>query len=132
MAAVYKNFERKADGTLDTVVAYIFSVVSWERYLVNLLPEGVNGMVVVLRNSCNQAFSYEINGPDVSALWLSLGTSAIRAQLSHLSSCSFCFSEKESCTTGRLRIEQEPQSHLTKTISTRTSPAKYLDIAGSF
>ena len=64
-SAVYRNFERKADGSLDTVIGYLFSIISWDNYLVNLLPVGVEGIIVVLRNSCDQAYTYEINGPEV-------------------------------------------------------------------
>jgi len=40
-------------------------VIAWDKYLVNLLPEGANGIVVVLENSCGQAVSYELNGNEV-------------------------------------------------------------------
>lgn len=33
-----------------------------DRYLTNLLPQGVEGLIVVLRNTWNQTFSYEIDG----------------------------------------------------------------------
>ena len=41
------------------------SVVDWDRYLINLLPEGVNGVVCILKNSCGQAFTYILNGNQV-------------------------------------------------------------------
>jgi len=63
---VYKNFERRLDGSLDTVIGYLFSVISWDTYLDNLLPQGINGIVAVLRNSCNQSYTFEINGQEVS------------------------------------------------------------------
>jgi hypothetical protein len=44
------------------VAGYIYSVIDWGRYLQNILPEGVNGVVVVLRNTCNQAFTYLLEG----------------------------------------------------------------------
>lgn len=59
---VYKGLSAQADD----VVGYIYSVVSWESYLLNLLPDGVVGIVVVLRNSCGQSVTYELTGNDVS------------------------------------------------------------------
>lgn len=41
------------------------SVVDWDRYLINLLPEGVNGVVCVLKNTCGQSFTYILNGNKV-------------------------------------------------------------------
>jgi len=43
-------------------VGYVFTFISWEEYLVNLLPEGVHGIVVVLKNSCGDAVSYSLEG----------------------------------------------------------------------
>jgi hypothetical protein len=42
------------------VVAYIYTAVLWDIYLRNLIPEGVKGIVVVLRNSCGQEYTYEL------------------------------------------------------------------------
>jgi hypothetical protein len=47
------------------VVGYLFSVVAWENFLVNLLPDGVNGIFAILRNSCDQTVTYELNGNEV-------------------------------------------------------------------
>jgi hypothetical protein len=48
------------------VVGYMFSLFSWDVYLFNLLPSGVNGMQVVFSNSCGQAATYSLCGPAVS------------------------------------------------------------------
>lgn len=44
------------------IVGFIFTIVEWEKFLINLLPTGVNGITAVLRNSCGQAISYTLNG----------------------------------------------------------------------
>jgi hypothetical protein len=50
------------------MVGVLLSVVSWDRYLANLLPEGVNGIVCVLKNSCGQSYTYVVNGNGASYL----------------------------------------------------------------
>ena len=47
----------------NSVVGYLYSIITWHRYLENLLPEGVQGIRAVLRNSCNQSVTYELEGP---------------------------------------------------------------------
>mgnify|MGYP005847545603 CR=1 FL=1 len=50
------------------VAGYIYSVIDWTVHLHNLLPEGVNGIIVVLRNSCDQSYTYELNGNQATLL----------------------------------------------------------------
>ena len=57
----YKNPNAK-------VVAYIMSIVAWDHYLQNLLPEGVSGIYAVLKNSCDQSWTYKLDGRRVSFL----------------------------------------------------------------
>jgi hypothetical protein len=59
---VYRGLEKWSED----VVGYIFSVVAWDNYLVDLLPEGVRGIIVVLRNHCDQSITYELSGKNVS------------------------------------------------------------------
>jgi hypothetical protein len=47
------------------VVGYIYSIISWEKYLTEMLPMGVVGVNVILRNSCGQSMSYELSGDKV-------------------------------------------------------------------
>jgi hypothetical protein len=47
------------------VVGYLFAVVAWDNFLVDLLPEGVDGVIAVVRNSCDQIVTYELNGNEV-------------------------------------------------------------------
>jgi hypothetical protein len=46
------------------MVAYVGGGFAWDFALRNLLPLGVDGIIVELKNNCNQSFTYEIEGPD--------------------------------------------------------------------
>ena len=63
----------KLDTTTRKIVGYLYSIVSWDYYLFDLLPYGVNGIYVVLRNSCNQSVTYQLYGNEVrirAPFWL--------------------------------------------------------------
>ncbi|CAB9507532.1 Receptor-type guanylate cyclase gcy [Seminavis robusta] len=50
-------------------VGVISSAFTWDHMFANTLPQDVHGMVAVLESAnCNQVFSYEINGRDVTYL----------------------------------------------------------------
>lgn len=49
------------DPTAD-LVGLLHNSVPWDRYLTNLLPEGVDGIVCVLINTCGQAYTYVLSG----------------------------------------------------------------------
>ena len=59
-------FESLNDRT-SPIVGMIFGVVPWDRYLTNLLPEGISGVHCVLKNTCGQAYTYNLIGKKVSA-----------------------------------------------------------------
>jgi len=44
------------------VVAVISVGMGWDASMQDLLPEGVEGIMAVLKNDCNQSFTYEVNG----------------------------------------------------------------------
>jgi hypothetical protein len=46
------------------VVGILAAVLPWDLFLSRLLPQGINGVYVVLENSCGQVVSYVINGPE--------------------------------------------------------------------
>jgi len=54
------------DASTKDVIGLLFGALPWDFYLVDLLPEGVNGVICVLRNSCGQSYTYELNGGMVS------------------------------------------------------------------
>jgi len=47
------------------VVGQVTAIVGWDEPFRNLLPEGVNGINVVMTNTCNQTFTYLLDGPEV-------------------------------------------------------------------
>lgn len=57
-------YERLHDPS-SKIVATLLIGSAWDASLKNLLPEGVNGLDVVISNNCNQSFTYRINGPTV-------------------------------------------------------------------
>jgi hypothetical protein len=66
------------------IVATLMALVPWDSYLAAILPEGVNGLTVVLENSCGQQFTYELNGQKVSV--------AVRSSYVHPTRClTMCF-----------------------------------------
>ena len=44
------------------------SVISWADFLREILPPGTDGVLVVIENTCDGAFSYRIDGPAVTYL----------------------------------------------------------------
>jgi hypothetical protein len=46
-------------------VAVMWVIIKWASYFDQLLPPNILGITVVLENSCDEAFTYEINGGDV-------------------------------------------------------------------
>jgi hypothetical protein len=60
-------FETPHDRT-SKIVAFLVGLLPFDRYLVNLLPEGVTGITAVLRNR-DQAFTYKLDGNSVCFPW---------------------------------------------------------------
>jgi hypothetical protein len=63
--AAYPVFD-SLDKTIRRAVGYMFSIISWDLCVYRLLPNGVNGIIVIFQNTCGQAATYRINGPNVS------------------------------------------------------------------
>jgi hypothetical protein len=61
MTPVFETLDKKSD-----IVAYLVGLLPFDRYLGDLLPEGVDGIAAILRNSCGQSFTYELDGNSVS------------------------------------------------------------------
>eukprot|EP00934_Nitzschia_sp_Nitz4_P000393 Nitzschia sp. Nitz4//scaffold129_size63868//17137//21252//NITZ4_006196-RA/size63868-processed-gene-0.67-mRNA-1//-1//CDS//3329534896//393//frame0 len=47
------------------IVAAHLTTMAWDVFMLGLLPEGVKGISVVLENSCDQSFTFELDGPRV-------------------------------------------------------------------
>lgn len=55
---------RDNEDVSSDVVGVIAMATSWDEALLDLLPEGVTGLLAVIKNSCNQTYTYEIEGGD--------------------------------------------------------------------
>jgi hypothetical protein len=64
-------FNRLKDES-SSVSALLLAVIPWDRYVVGLLPEHVKGIYVVLRNSCNQSYTYKLDGSAVRHIYPSM------------------------------------------------------------
>jgi hypothetical protein len=65
MLVPVKSKVRLGVPTSGELVGVLGAVLSPSRFMVNALPDGVNGVTAVLENSCGQAFTYQINGNTV-------------------------------------------------------------------
>lgn len=52
-------------GQQGNIVAFTSSIMAFDRYMGNLLPNGVRKIRVVVKSTCNQAYSYDILGSKV-------------------------------------------------------------------
>jgi class 3 adenylate cyclase len=68
---VFRPVFRSLQDNTSEAVAILTLPVAWDVPLRHALPESVNGINVVLRNTCNQSFTYLLNGPD--ALYIGEG-----------------------------------------------------------
>jgi hypothetical protein len=60
--AVFRN---KTADNATTVIGLLAVPTYWRSFIRNILSEGSNGIVVVVRSPCNEPFTYQINGPNV-------------------------------------------------------------------
>ena len=56
----------KSGASTSNVVGIFATTFFWRDLLKDILPPGSDGAVVVVGNDCNQAFTYKINGANVS------------------------------------------------------------------
>jgi len=47
-----------------SVVAFLSGAVAWDTSMRNLLPETVQGLICVIRNSCGDVFTYQVDGKE--------------------------------------------------------------------
>ncbi|CAB9509224.1 Receptor-type guanylate cyclase gcy [Seminavis robusta] len=53
------------------VAANLMVYIYWRAYFNNLLPPGADGIIIVLENTCNQTYTYRVDGSD--SFWLGRG-----------------------------------------------------------
>jgi hypothetical protein len=54
---VLSSFEPDA-----ALVGFVAAIVNWDDFLSRLVPDGINGIVAVLRNSCGDVYTYVLKG----------------------------------------------------------------------
>jgi hypothetical protein len=60
---IYKDFNEESD-----LVATLLAVVPWDGYFTNMLHQGANGIILVMRDTCGDEFSYRIDGDKATFL----------------------------------------------------------------
>lgn len=58
-------------GEEKKVAAVLMIYIYWRTYFNNLLPPGADGVILVLENTCNQTYTYRIDGTE--SFWLGRG-----------------------------------------------------------
>jgi hypothetical protein len=60
---IFEDFSEDAK-----VVAHFAAVLEWDLYLKNILHAGADGIIVVVKDTCHEEFTFEIHGPKVTFL----------------------------------------------------------------
>lgn len=58
----YPVFDQIDPSKRSDVKAVLVGAIYWKTYFANSLPEGTNGVTVILRNTCNQSYTYNVHG----------------------------------------------------------------------
>jgi hypothetical protein len=82
---VYDSFT----GQTPQAVGFVAAVVQWDKFLNNILPAELEGILAVLKNSCGQSYSYIING-ERGTLMPSPNTTGISVNALFVSSLTIC------------------------------------------
>ena len=57
-----------ANDYTNKIRAVVTALIPWDVYFTNIMSEEVYGIIVVIRNTCGQEFTVQINGPDIEYL----------------------------------------------------------------
>lgn len=69
------------------MIGVLHAIVQWDAFMINLLPPDIEGIRVILRNDCDQVYTYEIKGHNVSPVRMSLN------ELLHVSRAQYTYTE---------------------------------------
>jgi hypothetical protein len=61
---IFTVFTQDPSNSSSDIVGQVNSGIALDASLLNLLPEGVEGIITVIKNNMNQSVTYEIIGPD--------------------------------------------------------------------
>lgn len=67
-AILFHPIRANPDDMESEVVAMIIAGIAWDNSLLNLLPKEIQGIYVVMDNTCGQAYTFLLNGPDATFL----------------------------------------------------------------
>ena len=67
---MYHPVYEKIKDSSSNIVATLTSSVAWDASMRNLLPETVKGIRCVVKNNCDQSFTYEVVGPKANYVGL--------------------------------------------------------------
>lgn len=56
------NLGQSAGGSSSSIVGFVVAVIPWSLFFQNVLADGHDGNLAVLRESCGQVFTYRIDG----------------------------------------------------------------------
>lgn len=70
MYPIHANFEQILPNSVNgnPLVASLTTILTWDRFFFDLLPKEVKGMVAVVKDSCGDVFSYQVDGPEATFL----------------------------------------------------------------
>ena len=52
----------------EKVVGLLLTAIRWEVFFTNAIHGGIQGLIIVVSNSCGDIFTYEVNGPNARFL----------------------------------------------------------------
>ena len=67
---IHEHFEDVvlSEANANPLLASLTAVLAWDKFFVHLLPEEVYGMVVVVKDTCGDVFTYQIDGAEATFL----------------------------------------------------------------
>ena len=69
---IRRDFLKDAEDDNDVdVVGFILADIPWDDYFTQLLPDGTDGYIISVRDTCGAHFTYEVNGQE--AYFLGMG-----------------------------------------------------------
>ena len=61
---IYETFDKATESTTN-LVGFVFTIIPWDTYFVNVLPPGTDGYIVEIQDSCAPTpFYYRLDGPE--------------------------------------------------------------------
>ena len=70
MYPIHENFEEvlSNDDNTNPLTGSLTAILAWDRFFVDLLPEEVYGMVIVVKDTCGDVFTYQVDGAQATFL----------------------------------------------------------------